>query len=298
MRTKFLFRGAVGSFVAAAILVAVTGSCFAQSWTPPVRSVIPWLSYIETYTGPLLPPGPIGSTFRSEFGAGLATAQLQGAKFIGSSVGELDLRTAANLDKGPLKLDVFANFRLWRFGLRLDYTDFETRSKHRDYGRVDFTGVNVGGDLDLLYHPWAAFGVRADLYYFEPTFRGVLLDPTGNPDLTLDVRGQKPATVGPYVRYTPPEILNAPMQFEIFYNIPLNGARFTSYGMKLAFRPQIYRMDIAARILLERCHLKFQGTPRSEFTSLTLPPVTYFPGQEWELDMEWDILGIDFTVYF
>jgi len=298
MRTRFLLRGVIASLVAATFWLVVNESCLAQSYAPPVRSVIPWLSYIETYTGPLLPPGPVGSTFRSEFGAGMAAAQLKSAKFTGSKAGELNLSNTTGLDGGPLKFDLFANVRLWRVGLRASYTDFETKSKHKDFGKVDVSGLILGGDFDLLYQPWCAFGVRTDWYMLDPTFRGVLRAPDGSPDLTLDVRGNRPVTVGLYLRYTPPEILNVPLHIEVFYDIPFKGTRLISYGMKLAFRPQIYRLDFAARILIERSHLKFQATPHSEFTNPVYPPSVFFPGQNWELDMEWDLAGIDFTLYF
>lgn len=290
-----IFRAAaIFSIVTGLFVVSMPYPCQAQSYSSAVGSFFP-LRTLETYIGPIVPDGPITSTFRSEFRTGFFAADVKGAKLIGSSAGELDLRNTSSLDTGPLKFDVAASLRVWRLGLRGCYSNFETRSRHRNYGKVDFSGLNVGVDLDVVQLNWMNLGASFDAFLFNPEFRGYVrnVDFSGVP-VTLEVKGGRPLALGAYLRYVPPEILGFPLHLEAFYKFPLKGARYTTYGLSLVFRPQIYRFDLAAKIRGEITHLKFSTDPQTQYSSGVVVP----PFQNWEVDMEWNMVGLDLGIYF
>jgi hypothetical protein len=272
------------------------GPCSAQTYGPSLSSfgsVIPLWSTVEQYIGPILPPEGLGNSFRSEFGFGIATAKLQGALLKGSESGEIDLRRDAQLDRQPLRLDVYGNLRIWRLGLRGNYWNFDSRSKHRNHGSLDLTGLIVGADVDLICKKWLTAGVQADYFLFDPQFQGALrLAPQVNENFTLTVAGQKPFTVGPYVRYVPPEILNFPLHVEAFFKASLNSTALTYYGARFVFRPQIYRFDIACRLFVEKMWVQFSTEPENQIVGAT----PFF--EEWSLDVEYELYGLDFAVYF
>jgi hypothetical protein len=296
-KSWFSFPAAAARLIVVCAFLVGFDCCFAQSsW---VTSAFP-MRTLEKYVGPIFPTGPWGSSFRSEIGTGLTAAEVKAAKLVGSTTGELDLERAASLDKGPLEVDVYANLRLWRFGARAEYSNFTTRSRHRNYGKIDFSGIKLGFDADAVQLNWLALGCSVDFYLMNPTFQGQVttLDPFHNNALvnalTLEVNGSKPATIGPYLRYVPPEILGFPLHFDAFYYLPLKGSKLTKYGCSFTFRPQIYRFDLALRFTVQRTHLKFNSDPDVQFaTTLTGPPF-----QQWELDLEWDKFGGDFIIYF
>ncbi|MBM3300281.1 MAG: hypothetical protein FJY85_10030 [Deltaproteobacteria bacterium] len=297
MRRKFLqVRTAQVFLISVSLFIASHAVCNAEWSGWSLGSFLP-LNAVETVIGPIIPPCGIGNTFRSEVGTGLASASLRGAKIKGSQGDEFDLRQYANLDRSPLRMDVFANLRVWRFGLRGNYWNFDTRSKHRDFDKVELTGLIVGGDVDLVQREWLAIGAQADFYLLDPRFQGLLrspspLDPT--PDkATFRLQGDKPVTVGPYLRYIPPEILGWPVHLEAFYKIPIKGASLNSVGARLVFRPQIYRFDIAMRLLAEQTWIKFRSDAK-DFQQIS----GFLPPQEWRLDMEWRLFGVDLAVYF
>lgn len=282
-------------------LVCVLGfnPSHAQTYGPSLsslRSVLPLMSTVEYYIGPLLPPEGIGNSFRSEIGTGLATAKLQSATLKGPLSGEFDLRDVAQLDGQPLRLDIFGNLRIWRLGIRGNYWNFDTRSKHRNYGSLALTGLIVGADIDLICQKWLTAGVQADYFLFDPEFQGVLRLAQPNSqhgeNYTLKVKGEKPFTIGPYVRYIPPEILNFPLHVEGFFKIPLNSTALTSFGARLVFRPQIYRFDIACRLLVEKTWVQFTAEPENQI----IGQVPYF--EEWSLDAEYNLFGMDLAIYF
>ena len=293
------------SFVKLAILGVVVlcmagpGPACAQTYGPSLsawRSFIPAMSTVEKFIGPLLPPEGLGNSFRSEVGTGMAAAVLQSATLKGPLSGEYDLRNVAQLDEQPLRLDIFGNLRIWRLGLRGNYWNFDARSTHRNLGSFAMTGLIVGADVDLICNPWLTAGVQADYYLFDPEFQGKLRLALPNSqhgeDYTLAVKGEKPFTVGPYVRYVPPEILNFPLHVEGFFKIPLNSTALTSFGARLIFRPQIYRFDIACRLLIEKTWVQFSAEPEYQI----IGSVPYH--EEWSLDVEYNVFGLDFAVYF
>jgi hypothetical protein len=285
------------------ILLIVTGLFFlslphpreAQSYSSPLESLFP-IRTLEAYIGPIFPTGCLTSTFRSEVSTGFFAADLKGAKLIGSSSGELDLRNVSSLDTGPIKFDVAVDLRLWRFGLRGCYSNFETRSRHRNFGKVDFSGLNVGGDFDVVQLQWLSLGASLDGFLFHPEFRGVVRDVDSSlfNTVTLEVKGSRPWALGTYLRYVPPEILGFPMHVEAFYKFPVKGARYTTYGLSLVFRPQIYRFDVAAKMRAQITHLKFSTDPTTQYS----PGIAAPPFQNWEVDMQWNMIGLDFSIYF
>lgn len=282
--------------VAGLVVLTLPGPCEAQSYSSSWGTLFP-IRTLETYIGPIFPPGGIAGTFRSEVSTGFFAADLKGAKLVGSTSGELDLRDTSSLDTGPLKFDVAANLRFWRLGLRGCYSNFETRSRHRNFGKVDFSGVNVGLDVDAVQLKWLSMGASLDAFLFHPEFRGYVrnVDLSAYNNVTLDVKGSRPWVLGTYVRYVPPEILGFPLHIEAFYKFPFKGAKYTSYGLSLVFRPQIYRFDIAAKVRVQKTHLRFSTDPDAQYSP---PGVTSPPFQNWEVDMEWNMLGLDLAVYF
>jgi hypothetical protein len=286
----------LGLVVMALLSVAGARPANAQSYGPSMstlRSFVPLMSTVEHYIGPILPPDGLGNSFRSEIGTGLAAASLQGAVLTGARSGAVDLRKAAGLDERPLRLDIFGNMRIWRLGLRANYWNLEARSKHRNFGSFDLTGLILGGDVDVICHNWLTAGISTDFYLFDPRFQGKLHFGVPGETFTLDVKGERPITMGGYVRYVPPEILNFPLHVEGFLKASLNSTALTSFGARFVFRPQIYRFDIACRLLLEKTWVQYSAEPQNQ----TLAGVVV-PEEEWSLDVEYNVFGIDFAVYF
>jgi len=295
---KFIDRMAVaralakGIFVFALLCAVGAGPCFAQSYAAALGSYGP-LGGLERFIGPLLPANGIGNTFRSELGAGGSAGEVMGAKLIGRA-GEVSLNRAL-LDEAPMRFDAYATLRLWRLGFRAAYNNFTTHAKHVNLAKIDFSGLTLGGDVDVIQFPWASLGASVDFYLYDPTFQGPVfnLGPTGN-DVTLEVIGRKPSTVGGYFRYIPPEILGFPVHVELWGKAPLGGAKLTSYGGALVFRPQIYRFDVAVKLRAEKTYLKFSDD-RGGYAPW---PGSFVPRQQWEIDMEWNLYGADVCVYF
>jgi len=283
-----LVKGALALVLICAVGVA---PCLAQSYAASLGSALP-LGGLERFIGPLIPAQGIGSTFRSEVCGGMSAGDVKGAKLSGSGIGELSLRKAL-LDEAPLRLDASANIRLWRFGLRAAYTNFDTRSRHVNLAKIDFSGLSLGGDVDVIQLPWLSLGACVDFYLYDPTFQGPIFGfDLNNPTVNLEIVGRKPSTIGGYLRYVPPEILGYPLHVEAWVKAPLGGAKLTAFGGALVFRPQIYRFDVAAKLTVEKEHLKFSNDPRTQVSSFSLPE------QKWEVDMEWNLYGLDFSIYF
>lgn len=292
IRQRILLK-AVARIVLACALVFGPGQALtsAQSVFSSLTSAIPFSS-LEQYIGPIFPDGGIGSTFRSEIGGGISATALNGAKLTGDITGELDLREVMPLDVSPNRYRFFLDLRAWRLGFRAAYTHFETRSRSRDLGRLDFSGLSLGGDVDLVQLTWCTLGFAADYYFIDPDFRATLVQanfPDFQGNRTIILRGDQPSTIGAYCRYVPPEILGVPVHVQAFLNIPFTGSKLLSYGAFLVFRPQMYRFDMAAKLGYQRTHLKFQSEPDAAVQD---------PGQSWEVDMEWDMAVLEGVVYF
>lgn len=283
-------RAAAAVLAMVVILATADSPCAAQGM---FSSVFP-LNSVETYLGPIFPKCGISSSFRSEVGAGLAAAMLESAKLTGSQGQTFNLKESSYLDEAPERLDIYANLRIWRFGLRGDYWNFVSSSKHRNLAILDMSGLILGGDFDLVQLEWLAIGGRADFYLLDPRFQGTIRRPDLTMEANLDVKGDKPVTVGPYLRYVPPEILGWPVHVEAYIKLPIRGASLTSYGAGLVFRPQIYRFDMAARIYAEDTRVKFTSSA-ADFSSANAPALA---GQDWKLDVEWRLYGLDLAVYF
>ena len=96
--------------ILAAILVCAVGfvPCYAQSYSSSLSSLLA-VSSIESIVGPIFPAKGLCSTFRSEVGTGFRAGDVVSAKLTGANQGELNLRTAAFLDEGPLRYDTYAH---------------------------------------------------------------------------------------------------------------------------------------------------------------------------------------------
>ncbi|HTY23084.1 MAG TPA: hypothetical protein VMC85_08130 [Desulfomonilaceae bacterium] len=273
------------------------------------------LTTLETYCGPILPKCGIANTFRSEFGVGAGLAQLQSVKLSGSLAGDIDLNGHAALDDTPPYFDIYADLRLWRFGFRGKYLLFDTKSFNHRLGKVEWNGLDLGVDLDAIQFPWLTLGACVDFYFINPRFNGRFFgrdqasgavitsgQVTTNafPPVIIDINGSRPITWGMYLRYMPPEILGFPLHVEAFYNLPLSGSKFTSYGLSLVFRPQIYRFDLACKLGVEWGNLKFsQFTQASSNNDPNDPRSPFYnTPQNWELDMGWNFYKIELAAYF
>lgn len=261
----------------------------AQSWGGGVFS----LGTVESVFGPLLPPCGIGNTFRSEISTGIAAVLLDKALLSGPS-GKFDLiaKDSPNqLDEHPTRYDVNLNLRLWRFGFRGAYLNFESRM----IDRFDFTGMILGGDFDVVKLDWLALGAAVDFYFIDPTFHGPPIN-ASTLYSTVDLKGDRPIQWGGYMRYVPPEILGWPMHFEAFLKVPYKkNPGLTSFGVSLVFRPQIYRFDVAAKLSIEKYYLKFENLGEVQPASgIFLPSL---PGN-WEMNMNWKAFCFDVAIYF
>jgi hypothetical protein len=287
--------------ILATILLCAVGfvPCYAQSYGSSLSSLFA-LSSIESIVGPIFPAKGLCSTFRSEVGTGFRAGDVVSAKLTGANQGELNLRSAAALDEGPLRYDTYAILRFWRFGARGVYTNAETRSRRVNGARIDFSGLVLGADFDAVQFQWLTLGASIDFYFIDPRFQGIFatnpLDQSGVlTTATIDLVGNRPNTLGAYLRYVPPEILGFPVHVEARYIVPLSGSKLTIYGASLAFRPQIYRFDLSCKLIAEKTHLKFQNGAE---TVAHQGPMATLPPQTWELDMEWKYFGLEFAAYF
>jgi len=271
--------------------------CSAQSYGQSALEYLLPLKSIESVIGPIFPPCGLGSSFRSEVRAGAAATDFTEVRLIGGNGMERELREFSELDQAPVRYDLAVNLRCWRFALRGLYTNFGVRSKHQSRSTLDLTGLTLGGDFDVIQHERLTVGARGDISFFEPRFQGLVREPAELfGDYALDIAGDKPVTVGAYLRFMPPDILNMPLHIEAFGNVPVKGSKWTSFGLALVFRPQIYRFDMACRLSAEKSFLKFSTPPDHQFV---FPGSPLAPGlSNWRLEMEWSNYGLDFAVYF
>lgn len=274
-------------------------------------SILP-LDSLQKFIGPLLPPGGLTSTFRSELGMEGGMATLQRARVKSNQYGAFDLvyNTAESipdlvsdpsgktpgserfvkyrsLDGAPSLFQFFSKTRLWRLAFNASYTSFDTLSRKSAEDGLFFSGLVMGGDIDLVRNDWLAVGASANFYFNNPrfVFKDSSLDWYNTQRIHADFSGDSPSNIGFYLRYVPPEILNFPVHFEAHYYFPLKGSEWTSAGLSLAFRPQIYRFDLSARLIFDRQFLKFSTKDRPE-------------NDQWEADFCWNIWALEFGVYF
>ncbi len=245
---------------------------------------------MEKICGPILPMCGIGNTFRSEVGIGYKFASICAAQLTtagSAATVDFDLRGNAVLDKNPPYVEVYANLRLGRLGLRPSYFLFDNKSVNSRFGKLEWSGFRLGADLDALYHKWLTFGASIDAYFIDPRFNGRFFR-TGNfepppPDDNteqIDIVGARPYTWGLYLGYMPPVILGMPVHFNAFCRAPLGGSKLFWYGAGLSFRPQMYS-NLACKLGYEQAHL-------------TLAPSSHTA----DLKMEWQLLKVEFAAYF
>ncbi len=278
------------------ILAFICGrsTCHAQSLVSTFQSYKS-VQAVEKFLGPIVPVDGFGSTFRSEMGGGLFSSVVQKAQLTGASAVPWDIRGHMQMSKEYITYDFYGDIRFWRFGLRGAYTYLNNPGEHPTYGGFDFTGASVGADFDVVQLNWLTIGACADYYLVQPRLRGSFLDPaSGRWDLQVDLQGKRPVTAGVYFRHVPPDILGFPMHFEGFLKLPVKGSRLTSYGLAATFRPQMYRFDLAAKVLFQDKMLTFGGTPELSGTA----PQTTQPSQPYDLEMVWRSYGLEVSVYF
>ncbi len=284
----------------------LAGDASAQSFRS-LFAALP-LPDVEDVVGPLVPPTPLGNTFRSEMGFDMASgttykADLTAPGFtqFGNS-GEWDLTDWMKLETSPNKYEFRGNIRWWRFGARASYSFFENRSTLAQMGALEFNGLGVGGDFDVVHLPKLSIGVGGDYYFIDPRLRSRIMhtNTRKNPstgeveeyDIEFGdfvvVKGDRPATANAYARYLPPEILGFPAHLEAFYAHPITETKVQSLGVAVVLRPQIYRFDVAAKFTMEQRQLTFEGIPEA--------PAGI--GDPWEVNAKWRFYSVQTTVYF
>jgi hypothetical protein len=291
-----MFAAVLTLIVWAACPVFGQSSPWFTSFAPPTS-----VQSFSRYLGEWVASERIGATFRSEFGTSFAATQLCGAKLIGSTTGELDLKEHMPLNGAPHRYQVGADIRLWRLGFRFEYAHFENESHVKNMGEFDFSGSRAGLDLDVLHREKYTVGFSVDKYFGEPKLHGYIQtlyyppNPvTGAQDGTLNLTGGSPTTLGAYLRLTPTAILGFPLHVEAYYrgtpkNTPLNSeTRYLNYGFDLVFRPQIYRFDLAWKLGVGKTHIKFAVRP--DLSSIAT--------EKWEVDMDFDELNFSLGAYF
>jgi len=298
-------------FLVLAVVALGQSHCEAQGTDFGFGSLLP-LKSIESVFGPLLPANGIGDTFRSEFGIGLTTPIFQKIVLNGGGTSydlKIDSGTDAqyreyvddegnyhikyvsdvrSIDGGPMVYDFFAKFRAWRFAAKADYQIFEARSRRADRGGFFFNSVILSGDVDIIQGPWFAAGIRAKFFLSKPYFQFAnfpirLYEPRLDQYIVFD--GDAPRTLGPYIRYVPPEIIGIPVHFEAWIDFPLKGSSYTSYAGALVFRPQIYRFDLFTRLKFERTTFIVSGADSAT-------------NKSWDLNLVWNLYGAEFGIYF
>lgn len=293
--TKHSLSVTIGlTLVSMVLSIVVAAPCSGQTLGSGLLSQFP-LNSLERYIGPLVPQGGIGATFRSEVCAGPAVGVVMDARLYGTEWERRELQGFLALEEYPIRYDVNANLRFWRFGVLLGYTFFETVGDGHPGGptpartaKIDISGFRLGGSCDVVQLNWLTAGIAAEHHFFHPGFIGVVPDNDNLGSYELVFRGAQPTTVRPYLRYVPPDILGFPLHIEAFYNIPVSETKLSSWGAALAFRPQIYRFDVTAKLTFDRKYLSFEGAPE----------ITALPAQRWTLDMEWNVYGVELGVYF
>lgn len=276
------------SVLAVLFCVIMASPVCAQGWGANPFS----LGSIECIFGPLIPAGGLGNSFRSEVSAGIASTIFDKALLkSGSAKVDLVSRDDWNqIDTHPVRYDVRANVRFWRFGFRGAYCNLESSG----IAKYDFSGLILAGDFDVVQFQWLAFGACADFYFIDPRFHGRIVTPSLITN-AVDLKGDRPITYGGYMRYMPPEILGFPVYFEAYIKAPLkkNGS-LTSLSAALVFRPQVYRFDAFARLTAEKNYLKFEDTAQINVVSGNLNG----SGTSWEMNMEWKAFALEMGIYF
>ena len=188
MRNIPLYRAGAFFILAVALTLLPAPASYAQWAGPNIQNILP-LQSLEELFGPLFPPTSFANTFRSEFGLRFSAAEIQKAQLKGSESGvTIDLspdlwindQTVAlgeglldtYLNGTPNRLDAYVNLRVWRLGLRANYADFLSRSNRPGLGYIDFSGMSVGVDFDIVHREWLTIGISGDYYFNDPTFNG------------------------------------------------------------------------------------------------------------------------------
>ena len=188
MRNIPLYRPWAFFILVMALTLLQVPASYAQWAGPNISSFLP-LSTIEHYMGPIFSGTNMSNSFRSEFGIRFSAAEIQKAQLKGSESGiRIDLSPdlwvnidAFSVPEGLLdtylngtnnRLDAYMNLRIWRLGLRANYADFLTRSNRPGLGYIDFSGMSVGGDFDIVHREWLTIGISGDYYFNDPVFNG------------------------------------------------------------------------------------------------------------------------------
>lgn len=291
-------RLVIASFICAAALMGLSArASSADSLSLPSVITSEPISMVEKVVGPIFPNGGIGSTFRSEMGGGFEVASLIAGHVTTAEGFEFDLKKVMPLESGSNRYSLYANLRIWRFGLRGSYWNFDNRSKAKNQGKFDLTGGIVGADFDVVQFDHLALGVGADYYLIEPRLEGrVLLSAEDRDGFNMTITGGNPRTVGPYLRFVPAEILGFPMHVEAFWKIPISSTKLMSWGFAICFRPQMYRFDASMKLGYKKMHCKYKEEP--SLVGFNPTGVTIGRDDKWTVDNEWELFSAEMSLYF
>jgi hypothetical protein len=353
MRNIPLYRAGAFFILAVALTLLPAPASYAQWAGPNIQNILP-LQSLEELFGPLFPPTSFANTFRSEFGLRFSAAEIQKAQLKGSESGvrvdlspdlEIKEQTVAAgegmletyLNGTPNRLDAYVNLRVWRLGLRANYADFLTRSTRPGLGYIDFSGMSVGVDFDIVHREWLTIGIAGDYYFKDPTFNGYVPANTVKawqvePDYVGDVLRNYPIPWGGWKVPPTGKPLNfdgaiANPGYDMFagrirgkrpvtvgyygryippeiLGFPVYFESFLNYKVRgsqlMSFGASlVFRPQIYRFDILTR--LKFQRLAlkfAEETTSSVGPNASFTVPQTWEIDAAWNLYGIEFAIYF
>ena len=119
--------------------------------------------------------------------------------------GALSLRDDFGLTSGHIFLDAMVRLQAGAFSCRLHYEPrgFIINSQVQNNpltGRVDFeySGVRIGGDLDLVRKRTSRVGIDMDYQFYKPVFTQTIF-----PQAAAQVIGDNPFTMGAHAVYNP-----------------------------------------------------------------------------------------------
>jgi hypothetical protein len=120
--------------------------------------------------------------------------------------GELNLRDDFGLTGGRLFLDAMIRLQAGAFSLRVYYEpraftiDSHVQNNPQLTGRTEFeySGVRIGGDLDLVRKRTSRVGIDMDYQFYRPVFTQTI-----RPQAAAQVIGDNPLTMGAHAVYNP-----------------------------------------------------------------------------------------------
>jgi len=189
-----------------------------------------------------------------------------------------DLKQEFDMTNRYIFADLMVRLKAGRFGLR---AHSETREfvgikisvndpfRGLSHARLDYSGIRIGADLDLLYYRGARIGINLDANLYRPIFSESIRTMYGGKKIV----GDAPTTVGFYVFYTPPvDFYGISGLFEGKARFPLSGTELTDWEVAAGFAgPEAVTGTMAVKFGYRNTSLKFEAV-QPIYRSWTLFP--------------------------